>query len=605
MFLDKLLGKKPKKKRHKKRRRKRSAEDAALKARAAELEQFVVEEVELAAPAATIASEAYVPKKRKNTQWKTFVRMTATWMGLWAMLTAATLFGRDAWPDDETRLLGMAWEMWRDGFWQVSMLNGVADWGSPPLMLWITQFLWHITGVNEMAVRLIPPVFAALTAIMTILIARNLWPGRVDIARYVPLTLFGLVFWSLFTSILLADMVLVFFVVMAMWSLTLAGMKKNLLAWPALLAALAAGLMAGGLPILWYVLPVAILAPVWADEEANIKAGAWYGKLLLVVVAALAVSAYWWWQTSGGSVPSWQAWLSSWLLPQTASYFSTSMPWWGYLLLLPIVFLPWSVWPLVWMRLWHIRREKTSRGLVFVMVWGIPMLAMLCFLEPRQPHFLLPLFPAFALAITYLLFDDDLADTHEDSYFASMSLPVIMIGGLLAVLPRLTRIDFMPEWLWQLPPWVGIVLALIGVMLAWLPGSRISLRMTNMAVMGVMTIVIATLAAGWQLNEIMSVDKLAAELSRAEQEGRPVAVVGEYQGQYHFAARLQNRFDQLTAADVINWANKYPNGLLLAFNDQWQQQGNLTAPAPVYRGMHGNQTVMIWQVGTVGLSFSE
>jgi hypothetical protein len=77
--------------------------------------------------------------------------------------------------------------------------------------------------------------------------------------------------------------------------------------------------------------------------------------------------------------------------------------------------------------------------------------------EPRQPHFMLPLFPAFALAITYLLFDDDLADKHEDSFMASMSLPVILLGGLLAVLPRLPQIEFLPQLLWQLPPWVQAI----------------------------------------------------------------------------------------------------------------------------------------------------
>jgi 4-amino-4-deoxy-L-arabinose transferase-like glycosyltransferase len=604
MFWDKLFGKqKPKKKR---RRRHRSRRSREARAQAATLEKFVVEEIELAAPAATVVSHSPRPKRQvKKSTWKPFVRTTTGWVGLWIMLTAATIYGRNTWPEDETRLLALAWEMWRDGNWLLPTQNGVADWNTPPLVLWLIQLIWQSTGINELAVRLIPPVFTAMTAIVLVLLARNLWPGRVDVARYAPLTLFGMVFWSLFTNILLVDMVVVFFVVMAMWSLTLAGCKNNPLAFPILSVALSLGILAGGLPILWYVLPVAILAPAWTGVDANIQVGRWYGGVLFSTAIALSVSVFWWLQASGGSEPAITVWLSGWLLPQAAYYFSTAMPWWGYLLFLPIVFLPWSVWPLAWLRLWHIRREKTNRGIKFVMAWGLPMLALLCLLEPRQPHFMLPLFPAFALAITYLLFDDDLADKHEDSLFVSMSFPVIVIGGLLAVLPKLPNIEFLPGWLWQLPPWVGMATAFIGVVLTWTPSQRIPVRMTNMAVISVMVVVIMNIVAGKLFDDEMRVDLVAAKLSEAEEQGRAIAIVGEYHGQYHFAGRLRNGIDQLQPNDVIGWANNYPDGLLLAPNDNWQSEGGLRAPAPLLTSGRGDRSIMMWEVGTIGIYIPE
>ncbi|MBE9515436.1 MAG: glycosyltransferase family 39 protein [Proteobacteria bacterium] len=603
MFWDKLFGKKKPQKRR--RRRHRSKQSRAAHAHAKALEQFVEEEIVIAAPTATVVSNNPTPKRKKKAAWKPFVRSTAGWIGLWALLTVASVFGRDAWPEDETRLLAMAWEMWRDGTWLLPTLNGIADWNTPPLVLWLIQFIWQGVGVNEMAVRLIPSIFTAMTAVVLVLLARNLWPGRVDIARFAPLTLFGMVFWSLFTNILLVDMAVVFFVVMAMWSLTLAGCKKNPLAWPMLSVALSLGILAGGLPILWYVLPVAMLAPAWTGTDANIQVGRWYGGVLFSTLVAMAVSIFWWWQASGGSEPGMSVWLSGWLLPQAANYFSSAMPWWGYLLFVPIVFLPWSVWPLVWLRLWHIRQEKTNRGMKFVMAWGMPMLALLCFLEPRQPHFLLPLFPAFALAITYLLFDDDLADKHEDGLAVSMSFPVIVIGGLLAILPKLPRIEFLPEWLWQLPPWIGMAIAFIGVILAWTPSQRIPVRMINMTVIGVLAVVGMNLVAGQLFNETMRVDEIAQQLAKAEQDGRAIAVVGEYNGKYHFAGRLQNGIDQLQVSEIISWANNYPDGLLLAANDNWQQQGSLRAPAPILNSNHGGQPVMMWEVGTIGINIPE
>ncbi|MDH5632527.1 MAG: hypothetical protein OEZ10_05965 [Gammaproteobacteria bacterium] len=601
MFWSKWFGdktKKPasrqKKKKHQ-HRKKRSSRDP--------LQQFVVEEIELSAPAATVVAAApeASPGAASRVRWKPLVRMSTGWISLCVMVAVAAIFSRSAWPLDETRLLGQAWEMWRDEQWLVPVLNGAADWRTPPLMHWIILYLWQFTGAEEWLARALPAVFAGLTTIFMVLLARNLWPGRADIARYAPFTLFGLLFWSAFSGFLLADMAVVLFVTMAMWGVSVAAYRSSTPGWLIVFVALALGIFAGGLPILWYVLPIMILAPAWVREDARVAAGRWYGLTIMTSAAALAIAVYWWSVARINAGPELLQWLQLWLLPQPAQYFSVSMPWWGYLLFLPIVFLPWSIWPLVWMRLWHIRREQTNRGLLFVVLWGLPMLALLCVLEPRQPHFLLPLFPAFALAVTYLLFDDELADRGEDSVLASMSFPTIVVGGLLAILPKLPRIEFLPEWLWQLPPWAGLLVGVMGVFLAWTPAQRIPVRMMNMSIAGVMVIVMLNLAAGWRYQEVLGNEKTAGIIGLLQGDGRLVAYIGSYSGQYHFAGRIRTNFTILEPDEIINWVNDNPTGVLLAQDETWMEKARLTAPRPAYRAKHGDDTLIMWEAGGIGM----
>ena len=593
MFLDKLFGKK---KQHGSQKKRRASRSGSTRAQAAALEQFVVEEIEVGA-VAQLDETAPRPASRSRKHARAAFRMLGVWGGLWLLLLGATLFGRGPWPLDETRNLALAWWQWTQGVSLTLQLNGQVDTSHAPLMAWLTAVAWRFTGPVEWAARLLPALFTLATLFMTHALARALWPGRVDVARYAPLILVGVASWALYTTLLLPDVVLVFFTVTAMWALVQMGRRNAF--WPVVPLGLALGLgaLSHGLIIFGYVVPAAFLAPAWVGAEAaRLSLGRWTLRVLLATALGLGLFAAWFVPlTQHLDLSAQLAQLQALLLPAPPSVLSVTMPWWGYLLMLPIILLPWSIWPLPWMRLWHVRQEKTDIGLVFCMTWALPMLLVLSLIEPRHVHYLLPLFPAYALALAYLLMDDDLADAGDDSIFSGMAFPVIVLGGLLAALPRLPRIEFLPDFLWQMPPLVGIVLAVVGIALAWLPQPRIHQRIINGAVISSLSMVFAILIAGLQIEPLLNQDKVLAQLVPLEQTQRPLAHLAPYQGEFDFAARLTHPVTVLQPDEVPAWAQHTPSGVLIS-RTSWLPG----VPAqPIFEGGYIDGTLRMWDAATL------
>lgn len=594
MFLERLFGKK---KHGGGRNRQRSSRRARGSARqAAALEKFVVEEIEVGA-IAQIDETAPRPAAKSRKQARAAFRMVGVWGGLWLLLVGATLFARGPWPIEETRNLALAWWQWVNGLSLSLRLHGQVEMSQAPLLAWFTAGAWRFTGPAEWAARAAPALFTLATLFMTHALARTLWPGRVDVARYAPLILMGIASWALYTTLLLPDILLVFFTVTALWALAKMGRRGAV--WPVLVlgVALGMGALSNGLVIFGYVMPAAFLAPAWiGDQAARLSIGRWTILVLLALAIGLGMFAAWFVPlTQHLELAEQLARLQALLLPAPVTALSAPMPWWGYLLMLPIVLLPWSIWPLPWMRLWHVRREKMDIGLIFCMSWAVPMLLALSIVEPRHVHFLLPLFPAYALAIAYLLMDDDLADRGDDSIFSGIAFPVIVLGGFLAALPRLPRIDFLPDFLWQLPSLAGITLGVIGIALAWLPQPRIHQRIINGAVSSSLLMVFAVLIAGWQYDPLFRQDKLLAQLEPLRQQNRPLAHIAPYHGEFDYSARLASAVTVLKPDEVGAWVQHTPNGVLISRNG-WLPPVSIQ---PFFEVEYAGETLRLWDAAAL------
>jgi hypothetical protein len=60
---------------------------------------------------------------------------------------------------------------------------------------------------------------------------------------------------------------------------------------------------------------------------------------------------------------------------------------------------------------------------------------------------------------------------------------------------------------------------------------------------------------------------MAAAVKRALADGHAVAMVGEYNGEYHFEGRLQNvRIDVVPKEDAAAWLRAHATGLLLRYD---------------------------------------
>jgi 4-amino-4-deoxy-L-arabinose transferase-like glycosyltransferase len=101
---------------------------------------------------------------------------------LWALLLVCGLLTRPPIPIDETRYLGVAWEMWLRGDLLVPYLLGEPYHHKPPLLFWGMHLGWWMFGVSEWWARSVAPLFALGTLVLSVKTARVLWPERGDIA---------------------------------------------------------------------------------------------------------------------------------------------------------------------------------------------------------------------------------------------------------------------------------------------------------------------------------------------------------------------------------------------------------------------------------------
>lgn len=585
---------KEKRRRKKRRRKHKSSLDQTL-------EKFVVEEIELGAvPGADLhvgpgANRSH--KLRPRSRWFMRFRFTLGWMSLWLVIVASGVLSRNIWPADETRFLALAWDLFQRDVWLLPHLNGEPYFSQPPLGLWLVVASWQFAGFSDWWPRFLPGLAGLFSLVVTVTLTRRLWPDQRDVILYVPLFLLGSSLWAMYLTLTLSDLLVVSFTALTILFAHQA-LYGNRLTALLLGPAMALALLAGGPVALVYSVPVLLLAPAWATQERDHTWVVWYGILILSVV--FAVGAWVAWAVAAGQLQglNWQQAINAASQMQSLLLFYTSGAWWWYLFLIPLVFFPWSVWPLGWMRLWHVRSEKLDSGIVMCMIWGIPAILLLSLLPVRQPQLLLPLFPAYAMVLVRLLLHDELRAKGENSFFAGMTFPVIVIGGMLAILPGLPRVPYMPEFLWEMSPFIGVAVAVLGIALSWAPSMDTGKRIGSIAVTTMLVVVASNIIIGYQFSDHYESIDLNVFLYEAEQEGKAIAQVGSYHGELHYTARLTRPLTVLNKDNLLFWAAKNPDGIILTYSNRWQP-ANYNNMTPLFETPYGSATLRAWDALTL------
>jgi 4-amino-4-deoxy-L-arabinose transferase-like glycosyltransferase len=554
------------------------------------LKDFVVEEIELTSAPLTGPK----PKRRWLPRWWTPLKISVGALCLALFAVAAGLATRSAWPSDETRFLAIAWEMWARGDLLVPRLNGAVV-SVAPLYAWVVHLGWIAFGEVEWWARLVPALFMFGSLLLAGRVAGRLWPGSADVKRYMPFVLLGGIYWVWSSTWFTPDFLAVFFTLFALHALLWMWRTRDLRVWLLLGIALGFGLLASGSLILIYVLPIALLAPLWTRGTPTMPWGYWYADLVKATLAGFVIFALWAVPFAGrAGIGALLPLLTAPVATHALDLFPAARPWWWYLFLLPWLGFPWILWPLPWLRLWHIRRQPIANGLAFCMLWAVTVIGILSLFPVRQPQLLLPLVPAFFLVTGWLLLDERLAD-HDHSRLAStMIFPLMLLGAALAVVPKLPRIEFLPEILWQLSPFVGVAVIGLGVAVGWLPIPEVRTRILNMAVTVVVVLALVTLTLGWQLNADHDASGLARPLRAAQRDGKPVAHVGPYAGQFHFVAQLGQPLTVLAPDEAAAWVAANPDAWLITYSNGWQPR----APAgaiPDYEQAYDGAQLRLWR----------
>lgn len=514
-------------------------------------------------------------------------KLTLQITGLWLLLVLISLFSRSYIPIDETRYVTVAWNMWLRGDYLVPWLNGAAYSHKPPLLFWLMNAGWTVFGVNDWWPRLVPSFFALTSIFLTIRLAQRLWPQQVQVAEVAPLILLGSALWTVFTTATMFDMMIACFTLLGVLGVVTAWQGESRKGWLLVGLAIGLGLLAKGPTILLQILPVALLAPWWGKGQ-GIVWSRWYAGLLAAVLLGAAIALLW---AIPAALHGGEAYRNAIFWGQTAdrmvNAFAHKRPLWWYLPLLPVMFFPWLLWMPVWRGLVRLRGE-IDPGVRFCMAWLLPVFVAFSFISGKQMHYLLPIFPAFALLVAR-----GLTQTTPSRF--DRLLPVLTafaLGALLLWVPVYARTHHAAHWMTQVPGWSGLVLIVVGVLLAAMRSGKLEKKVWLMTLFSAFVVVFAVdLAAIRTAGPAYDVREMGKRLKTLQDAGVPlVHAADDYPGQYQFVGRMTKAPDIIDKAQLSDWFKAHPDGkAVVYFDNDISLEG-----APLdYRQPYLNQQVVI------------
>ncbi len=496
------------------------------------------------------------------------------WLPAWLALAGASIFLHGPLPLYSTRTLAVAWEMFDGAHWLLPWLNGAPYSHKAPLLYWLIHAGWFVGGVSDVWPRVLQVLIGGAALALTAWLARRLFPARVAPLRLAPWLLAGTAFFFLYALQLMFDVLLAVSVLGALAALVRGGPERPRPAWFAFAAFVAAGLLTKGPVMLLHVAFPLLLAPWWSAGGRAAPAR-WYGRATLALGLALALFALW-------VVPA--AWLGGdvyreqLLWSQTAgrmvdSFDHAEYPWW-YLLVLPALLLPWIAWPAAWSAL-SLVRFTAEPGLRFLLAWLLPTLAAFSLISGKQAYYLVPELAGVAIALAYAFGRASERDALHGRGRRRAPAPALLLalaGGALLALPWIARQQGWNDGSWLVGlarsthPW-GLAIVACGLLLLLAARNQVALaRRVALA-----TLVAAAFShvqftdALWREYDVAPV---AGAVAQAQAQGRPVANVGAYEGQYHFAGRLRQPVESVLWPAVPAWVLDRPEGLVVLYPDR-------------------------------------
>jgi 4-amino-4-deoxy-L-arabinose transferase-like glycosyltransferase len=340
--------------------------------------------------------------------------------------------------------------------------------------------------------------------------------------------------------------------------------------------AIGLGVLSKGPVILLDLLPITVLAPLW---NPGLRWGRWFGGVLLAVLLGAAIALAW---ALPAGMAGGEAYRNAIFWGQTADRmvesFAHRRPFWWYLPLLPLMLFPWFVWPGLWKALAHHARGGLDRGTRFCLAWMLPVFIAFSLISGKQPHYLVPLFPAFALLAARVL---------ADRAGSRVGLPALLAAalGVTLILAALGRIAGVNEAVPVLPPmWPGAVLVLLALA-AWLAGRRGFPPVLNLALLGVAALVLVQMAAMRSIDPLYDIKLMAQSIKQLQAQGLPVANAARYHAQYQFLGRLETPLVQLQGAELARWLDAHPEGYAVIYLKERQSLDAIQARhKQAYRG---------------------
>lgn len=484
------------------------------------------------------------------------------WLSIWLAVVLTALVYRPLLPIDETRYVSVAWEMWQRGDFLVPHLNGVPYSHKPPLLFWLIHAGWWLFGVNAWTARLTAPVFGLLDLFLAATLGRLLWPEKSQIAALVPFVLFGTLLWMVFSTTTMFEMVLSFFVLIALVGVVHAGHGKPWLGWGLVGLGFGGGILTKGPVVFLFVLPCMLLVPWWSRGGRTVSWWRWFcgGLVSLGVGVGLALAwalpavraggpdygkAVLWTQTAGRVVKS----------------FAHEEPLWWYLVLFPAIVFPWSLYVPVWKR---VAGKPLDAGSRLCLSCVVPGLLVLSLVSGKQVYYVLPLLPAVALLMTRAVVS--LNERPERKFQWPIGVVLILCGVALTGLPTMAgRVQGLAALKNMSAVW-GVFPAGLGLGVVFFRPGRTESWPAVLCAACAALVMFIHLGPFRVLKPTYDVTGMAERIGQIQAHGNRVAHFGKYDDQYHFSGRLERPLEILMTPDAVrHWAEKHPDGYVVVY----------------------------------------
>lgn len=470
------------------------------------------------------------------------------------LLVVTELLSRPLLPIDETRYMSVAWEAHVSGDHLVSHLNTKTYAHKPPLLFWLINAVWYVTGLNEYAARLVSPTAGIVCLLLTALMARKLWPDAISFQRCAPMMLLSMTVWIVFCPVTMFDMLLTCFTLLGLLGVLRAESGSPKSGWLLVGIAMGLGVLSKGPVILVHVVPAALLAPWWS-HRVRTSYLRWYGGCLLAIVIAAGIGLSW---ALPSAAAGGKAYSDELLFGQTAgrmvNSFAHREPFWWYLPVLPICLTPWISFGAVWRGLRNTRRDSPLK---FLLSWAGASFLILSLVSGKQAYYMMPAIPAFALIVARLA-------TSVEGPVLKRDLSVVAAGTmLLGAFPLIANhLPALAETRLKdlIADWYSIPMMACGAVLIPFSWKRIESAVFAAGTTAILFFVLVIISARPTLWVWFDFQPLA-EAAASYESG--VAWYGGYHGQLNYLGKIRRVYEAENHEDFSEWLTEHQQGVLI------------------------------------------
>jgi 4-amino-4-deoxy-L-arabinose transferase-like glycosyltransferase len=243
--------------------------------------------------------------------------------------------------------------------------------------------------------------------------------------------------------------------------------------------------------------------------------------------------------------------------------FAHNHPFWWYLPLLPLLLFPWLMWGSFWQGLFKRDVIRNETGVRFCIAWLVPVLAIFSLISGKQIHYILPIFPAFALLIARYSASNT---SNSRTLVLPIAIAVLALGLVLLALPAYASAHpKMAQWMQQIPQWLGWLTIATAVLIYRLPQKSNSDTISKLSIITITLITVLTYAVIHAAGEAYDVRPISKKLYELESNNIPVAYLGRYPGIYNFLGRLKHSPESVHASAAEAWFVAHPNGRVIKY----------------------------------------